>query len=226
MKHTKIDWVDCTCNPVVGCKNGCPYCYARKLNDRFHFIDDWSKPKFFPERLKQFESKKPKSVFINSMSDIAYWEIEWAREVMSAIRENRQHTYIFLTKGGRTYPSGFHEIWSLRELYDLKKTVYIGKTVTRQRELEIFAQYDFLSIEPVLEPIDLSVLKHNLYTKAVIIGAETGKRKDKVVPKREWIKGIVFECDHAGVAVFMKESLRTIMGCDFRQDKLPWEKKQ
>ena len=110
MKRTKIDWVDCTCNPVVGCKNGCPYCYARKLNDRFHFIDDWSEPKFFPERLKQFESKKPKSVFINSMSDIAYWEIEWAREVMAAIRENRQHTYIFLTKGDRTYPSGFHEI--------------------------------------------------------------------------------------------------------------------
>lgn len=226
MKRTKIDWVNCTCNPVVGCKNGCPYCYARKLNDRFHFIDDWSKPKFFPDRLKQFESKKSKSVFINSMSDIAYWEIEWAREVMSAIRENRQHTYIFLTKGDRTYPSGFHEIWSLRELYDLKKTVYIGKTVTRQRELEIFAQYDFLSIEPVLEPIDLSVLKHNLYTKAIIIGAETGKRKDKVVPKREWIEGIVAECDHAGVAVFMKESLRTIMGNDFRQDRLPWEHNQ
>jgi len=70
------------------------------------------------------------------------------------------------------------------------------------------------------------VLKHNLYTKAIIIGAETGKRKDKVVPKREWIEKIVAECDSTGVAVFMKESLRTIMGCDFRQDKLPWEKKQ
>lgn len=129
-------------------------------------------------------------------------------------------------KHGECQPSGFHEIWSLRALYDLKKTVYIGKTVTRQSELEIFAQYDFLSIEPILEPIDLSVLKHNLYTKAVIIGAETGKRKDKVVPKREWIEGIVTECDSAGVAVFMKESLRTIMGNDFRQDRLPWEKKQ
>lgn len=223
MKKTKIDWCDCTVNPVVGCKNGCTYCYARKLNDRFHFIDDWREPQFFPERLKQFKVKKPQSVFINSMSDIAYWEIKWAREVMSAIRENRQHTYIFLTKGDRTYPSGFHEIWSLRKLYDLKKMVYIGKTVTRQRELEIFAQYDFLSIEPVLEPIDISVLKHNLYTKAVIIGAETGKRQNKVVPKKEWIEKITEECDKASVAVFMKESLRTIMGDDFRQDRLPWE---
>lgn len=60
-------------------------------------------------------------------------------------------------------------------------------------------------------------------TKAVIIGAETGKRKDKVVPEREWIEGIIEESDKAGIAVFMKESLRTIMRNDFRQDKLPWE---
>lgn len=25
MKKTKIEWCDCTINPVVGCKNGCPY---------------------------------------------------------------------------------------------------------------------------------------------------------------------------------------------------------
>ena len=41
--------------------------------------------------------------------------------------------------------------------------------------------------------------------------------------RREWIEKIVSECDEIGVAVFMKESLRTIMGKDFRQDKLPWE---
>ena len=30
MKKTKIDWCDCTINPVVGCKNGCKYCYAAR----------------------------------------------------------------------------------------------------------------------------------------------------------------------------------------------------
>lgn len=69
MKTTKIDWCDCTVNPVVGCPNGCAYCYARKINDRFHFIDDWTKPQFFPERLKEFESKKPKSIFVNFYGD-------------------------------------------------------------------------------------------------------------------------------------------------------------
>ena len=74
MKQTKIDWCDSTINPVVGCKNGCRYCYARKLNDRFNFIKNWKEPQFFPERLKQLDSKAPKSIFMDSMSDIDYWE--------------------------------------------------------------------------------------------------------------------------------------------------------
>lgn len=88
MKQTKIDWCDCTVNPVVGCERGCGYCYARKLNNRFGFIKDWSKPQFFPERLKQFDSKKPKSIFINSMSDIAYWETKWVIALFRAMIKN------------------------------------------------------------------------------------------------------------------------------------------
>ena len=29
-----------TFNPVNGCNIGCPYCYARKINNRFHIIPD------------------------------------------------------------------------------------------------------------------------------------------------------------------------------------------
>lgn len=45
----------------------------------------------------------------------------------------------------------------------------------------------------------------------------------KVIPKKEWINDIVKCCDKADVKVFMKESLRQIMGDDFRQDELPWQ---
>ncbi len=46
MNKTKIEWTDYTWNPVVGCKNGCWYCYAKRMNDRFGWIEDWNKPQF------------------------------------------------------------------------------------------------------------------------------------------------------------------------------------
>lgn len=35
MNRTKIDWCDYTWNPVTGCLHGCPYCYARRMAQRF-----------------------------------------------------------------------------------------------------------------------------------------------------------------------------------------------
>lgn len=65
MNRTKIDWCDCTVNPVVGCPNGCEYCYARVQNNRFRFVPNWEKPEFFPDKLKQFGGikTKPKSIY-------------------------------------------------------------------------------------------------------------------------------------------------------------------
>ena len=227
MKKTKIDWCDCTINPVVGCKNKCKYCYARKINQRFGFIPNWEEPQFFEERLEQLKSKTPKSIFMDSMSDIGYWEDEWINKVGDATRKNPQHNYIFLTKG---FSDGFSigHMFRERELNNVfhKSNIFLGKTIDTNNKFNVFEQYDFLSIEPILEPIDLSLLHHNLYTKQIIIGAETGNRKGKVIPKKEWIDEIVKQCDEAHARVFMKESLREIMGEDFRQDELIWEVKK
>ena len=58
--------------------------------------------------------------------------------------------------------------------------------------------------------------------KWVIIGAETGNRKDKVIPKREWVDNIVEAASITNMKVFMKGSLRDLMGDDFLQE-FPWE---
>ena len=58
----------------------------------------------------------------------------------------------------------------------------------------------------------------------VVIGAETGNSKNKVTPKKEWIDEIAQVCAEYRTPVFMKESLREIMGGDFRQE-WPWEAK-
>ncbi len=35
MNQTTIDWADVTWNPVTGCRHNCPYCYARRIANRF-----------------------------------------------------------------------------------------------------------------------------------------------------------------------------------------------
>jgi len=222
MKATKIDWCDCTLNPVVGCKNGCKYCYARKINDRFHFVDNWNVPQFFAERLKQLNSKKSKSIFMNSMSDLMHWKDEWFEKTFDAMLENKQHKYIFLTKSLSLH------------IPEKPNNVFLGCTIDTQARADRcwISMYDFLSIEPILESIILDEKKlyiqtdkgiENTCCKQIIIGAETGNRKDRVVPQKEWVENIVKQCDKSNIKVFMKSSLKEIMGNDFRQDKLIWE---
>lgn len=218
MKKTKIDWCDCTINPVVGCQNGCEYCYAEKINCRFHIIKNWKQPEYFPKKLKQFKSKKPKSVFIDSMSDIGCWQQEWFNAVIKAINENEQHRYIALTKR-------LDGLISLINRADsgVVRNLYIGTSITTQAQANTIPRTgivpDFYSIEPILEPI---LIPDEMLAKTLIIGAETGNRKGKVIPQKEWITSLVGQADRCNCAVFMKGSLRKIMGDDFRQDKLPW----
>jgi hypothetical protein len=52
-------------------------------------------------------------------------------------------------------------------------------------------------------------------------GAETGNRKGKIIPKREWIDNIVRAADEAGVPVFMKDSLIPIVGEENMRREFP-----
>lgn len=205
---TEIDWCDATCNFVIGCPRGCEYCYARIMNDtRFHWVENFSKPEFKPNAIKILKSKKPKAIFMNSLSDVAFWEDSWGNEVDLAMMSNPQHKYIFLTKDSIVNP--------------ISTNCFYGLTIPDQMAtFSLNHTFDFLSIEPILEPIKINDFMN---IKQVIIGAETGKRKDKVIPKKEWIDDIVKQCDEQGVRVFMKGGLRKIMGDDFRQDELIWK---
>lgn len=55
----------------------------------------------------------------------------------------------------------------------------------------------------------------------IIIGAETGRNKGKAVPASDWISKIVNEADHAGLPVFMKDSLIPIVGADKMRREYP-----
>lgn len=202
MATTKIEWCDVTVNPVVGCTYGCEYCYAQKMNQRFGWIEDFSKPQFFHERLQQLYTKKPKVIFINSMSDIADWKDVWLMEVFTAIENNPQNIYLALTKRAFTMT---------QLVYGGKpKNLWIGQTITDISNNVIHEDIDFLSIEPILGEIDLKLKGTNV--EWVIIGAETGNRKEKVKPKRWWVDKIIKACKtDYDIPIYMKESLSPTM---------------
>ena len=73
-----------------------------------------------------------------------------------------------------------------------------------------------MCIEPIFE--DLGTLNLEKIDW-IVIGAETGPAKDKVVPEKRWIMNIVKQADEYGIPVSMKDSLEEIVGKEnFRSD--------
>lgn len=164
--------------------------------------------------------KKPRAIFVCSMADLfGDWvPDEWISEVFRACEAAPQHRYLFLTKNPTRYCKIADDGW----LPDAKNFWY-GSTITRKGESFFAGSVHwnaFVSIEPLLEPLDVGIGSFG-GAKWVIVGAETGNRKGKIAPKREWVENIVEAAQITGMKVFMKDSLRELMGADFRQE-FPW----
>lgn len=111
-------------NIVIGCTVGCTYCYARNNVKRWHMIDDFADPEFFPGKLKMMEKKRPQNFLLTGMSDLSGWKPEWRDEVFAKIRENPQHQFLFLTKRP-----------DLLDFDTDLENAWFGVTVTRKAEL-------------------------------------------------------------------------------------------
>jgi protein gp37 len=166
--------------------------------------------------------KKPKNIFVCSMADLfGKWVADtWIEMVFRYCQDAPQHRYLFLTKNPDRY-------LDLDRKGILPREFWYGYSATRNDDLWRFTHADecpctklFVSIEPMLEPMNPGFCTH-VPADWVIIGAETGNRKGKVIPEKSWIMEIAEECELSGIPVFMKESLRGIMGEDFRQE-FPW----
>lgn len=202
MTKTKIDWCDYTWNPVWGCKNNCPFCYARKIAQRFKMIKNFNNPEWIESNFNKSFLKKPSRIFVNSMSDMYFWKPEWMVKVLHKIYLNPRHIFLFLTK--------FPNIYNQYDFDTFTPNILKGITITKNKDIpqNIKMNNLFFSIEPILEFIDIKI---NYKVKWIIVGAETGNRKNKVIPKKEWIENIRLYCKKNNIPYFEKDSINKIV---------------
>lgn len=184
--------------------------------------------------------KKPRTIFVCSMADLfGDWvPDEWIAEVLKACDAAPQHRYLFLTKAPSRYEkiSSLMPSWEEMYLEKSRPVMMFGASATDDAMMAVAykSNAEWVSVEPILEPIepewfisasgsngDYSTFRR---WEWVVIGAETGNSKHKTAPKREWVEEIVKVCKEYGTPVFMKDSLRDLMGDDFKQE-FPWEVK-
>ena len=74
-------------NLVIGCTVGCAYCYARNNVKRWHMIDDFADPDFFPGKLKMMEKKRPQNFLLTGMSDLSGKVSMWSENTLEMAEE-------------------------------------------------------------------------------------------------------------------------------------------
>ena len=207
---TAIQWTDITWNPVTGCTKvspGCDNCYAERITNRFG--GDFSKIKLHPERLQQpYRGKKPRRVFVNSMSDLFHKEVpdSFLEDVFCAmsgpLMMGRKHIYQILTKRAPRMKAYVNKKWP-----KLDPSIWLGVSVESRKQIGRIkhlqatrAAVRFISFEPLIGPIgdiDLSGISW------VIVGGESGPKARMMDP--DWARDILEICRKQEVDFFMKQ---------------------
>jgi protein gp37 len=215
-EHSKIEWTEATWNPVRGCLKispGCKHCYAETFAERFrgvpgHPYEHGFDPRLVPEKLVEPLSwASPKTVFVNSMSDLFQDAVpdEYIIAVAEVMLRSPWHTFQVLTKrserlerlltGRLRFAAAASHIWwgvSVEDKrYGVPRIADLRSTPARIR---------FLSIEPLLEDLgklDLSGIDW------VIVGGESGGGARPM--KKEWVEAIRRACRVANKLFFFKQ---------------------
>ena len=232
-ENSKIAWCDHTWNPWQGCKKisaGCMNCYMYRQKKRFGQNPQQiniSVPATFEKPLSW---KEPARVFTCSWSDFFIPEADEWRNAAWIVMEMTPHlTYLILTKRPENIKKRLPVGWPLRN-------VWLGITAENQEMadqripilMEIPSAKKFVSIEPMLEQIDLTKIKKQNNLKInylykirdkrkkfdfsnveshsidwVICGGESGPNNRPV--EIEWIEKLKHDCKEFDVPFFLKQ---------------------
>ena len=204
-------------NIVIGCTVGCDYCYARNNVRRWHIIDDFAKPEFFPNKLRLMERQKPQNFLLTGMSDLAGWKDEWLEQVLPTIAKNPQHQFLFLSKRP-----------DLLNIETDLENVWFGVTVTKKSELwridslreNIKAKHYHVTFEPLFDDPDRVDL-HGI--DWIVVGTMTGAQSKKIHTEPSWAVSLTEQAHALHIPVFMKEDLAPIIGEKNMVQEMPQE---
>jgi len=219
MAGSSIEWTDATWNPTTGCDRispGCDHCYALTLAARLkamgqekYQLDGDSRtsgPGFaltlHPDTLDLPRRwARGRMVFVNSMSDLFHADVPlgFITDVFDVMRSTPQHRYQVLTKRSR-------RLAQFADRLDWPANLWMGVSVESQRYAfradhlrEVPAAVRFLSIEPLLGPVDLDLDGIDW----VIVGGESGRHARPMNPV--WVRHLRDTCVGAGTPFFFKQ---------------------
>jgi protein gp37 len=211
MASSSIEWTEMTWNPTTGCTKisaGCKYCYAEVMTRRLLAMGIEKYANGFTLAIHEdalnipYSWKSPKTVFVNSMSDLFHKDVplHFIKKVFNVMNDNPQHVFQILTKRSDVllkYDSELkwsHNIW-------MGVSVENEKVAYRINDLrKTTARVKFLSCEPLIGPIPNMNLQGIDW---VIVGGESGRKPRPM--HEDWVLDILDQCNASDVKFFFKQ---------------------
>jgi len=208
----------------------CNGCYAEAWNKfrgnglPFAPLPDGSLPKF-KMREKLIDSwarqTKPRKHFVMSMGDVfgddvltgqEFYPREWHFQMLDGMATAPRQTFQILTTCPHIMLKATDEWLQVRGLEKLPSNIWCMVSMGTQRTVDRFmplllqvkAEVRGLSIELLLEPIDLASWLQSGEIHWAIIGGQSGGRAKEF--HLEWARSILAQCREAGVAAFFKQA--------------------
>lgn len=243
-EKTGISWTDSTFNPWIGCTKvgpGCDHCYAEALMDtRWHKVQwgtgqqrqrtsaaNWRQPLLWEREHEAFAlaHERRRRVFCASLADVFDNEVpaEWRADLFALIGATPHLDWLILTKR-------IGNVRGMAPAEGLPANVWLGATIVNQEEhdrdahklLAVDASVRFVSIEPMLGPIDMGYMREWTVSNRrlvdwVIVGGESGHGARPI--QLGWVESLRRQCELQGVAFFFKQwggASATAGGCDLQ----------
>lgn len=224
MSKSQIEWTDSTWNPVAGCSilsAGCTNCYAMAMAKRLEAMGvekyegltrKSGKRAVWTGIVKEdaaslnvpFGWKKPRKVFVNSMSDLFHERVsdDFIEQVWRVMADTPRHQYQILTKR----PERMRR-YITQKAFGILPNVWLGTSVENSDTKEridflrkVPAKIRFVSFEPLIGAVGSLDLEGIDWA---IVGGESGKLARPV--NKEWIAEIHNECVKQKTAFFFKQ---------------------